>query len=527
MIEKNTQFSHSILWSLQKSFFQNRGYRAWNDGRVVPYYVTNNNHFAYNAAQTVIQTLLCMLQNRQIDEQNPIYLMELGTGSGKFSFLFLNNLIKLIEIYRIDKKIRIKYIMSDFTQKNIDYWKSQPQLRKYIEDNIIEFAIFDADLLDDDNIVLQNSEYKLTNKDIVNPLILIGNYFFDGIRVDHIRYQSKNQPLALAMSTIYKKDNQLNIDNMQEIDNLDNRLSVNFSFENIVNNHYNIEGVSPESVSIANVILTEYANDDSLENKYFSIPTQAIKVIDYFIKFTNNKFMLLSHDNGVTSSTEFYQNEPSISFHGSFSIAVNFDFIAKYIMHKSGGSYLLSEPVSSLKAILAMSGGCNENLSANNSIQTVFNNGHNYVDGNSFLDLKNALLNINDNKVKNSSNGQSSSQNDKDMHLNIRQIICLLKFSRCDPDIFYSIADHLAKEISLNNHIQYIDWLVICLGKIADNFYFIGYKDIPFELARIYHLLSQYKFAVEYYNLSKKYFSTDQISDHNINLCMMEINKNK
>ena len=72
----------------------------------------------------------CMKPNAKLplDPNEPLYIIELGAGSGKFSYLMLKALEELREVsdFPIDK---IVYVMTDFTENNFNFWRDHPSLK--------------------------------------------------------------------------------------------------------------------------------------------------------------------------------------------------------------------------------------------------------------------------------------------------------------------------------------------------------------------------------------------------------------
>jgi hypothetical protein len=63
-----------------------------------------------------------------LDVNEPLYIIELGAGSGKFSFFMLKALDELKEICDFPMN-KIVYIMTDFTENNFNFWSDHPSLK--------------------------------------------------------------------------------------------------------------------------------------------------------------------------------------------------------------------------------------------------------------------------------------------------------------------------------------------------------------------------------------------------------------
>jgi SAM-dependent MidA family methyltransferase len=92
LLEQRQSFSQSLLWEIQRHYFAARGADAWRSGEV-PHYVTSNPVIADAYAEIVF----AFRRDRQalFPGDEPLYLCELGSGSGRFAFHFLKRLLRL------------------------------------------------------------------------------------------------------------------------------------------------------------------------------------------------------------------------------------------------------------------------------------------------------------------------------------------------------------------------------------------------------------------------------------------------
>src|SRR5579864_9651945 len=93
LLETDVPLSQSLIWGLQRGFYAQRGLKAWNED-LVPSYITNNPFIAEIFAGIVAAFVQdCMsterLSNAPLSPENPLRILELGAGTGKFSYLFL------------------------------------------------------------------------------------------------------------------------------------------------------------------------------------------------------------------------------------------------------------------------------------------------------------------------------------------------------------------------------------------------------------------------------------------------------
>jgi hypothetical protein len=97
-LEDFTRCSESHLWKLMMSFYDRKGIESWSQG-VVPHFITCNSFIgkAYaKVLQGFIRDAVCGGQ-MSLDTSEPLYIVELGTGSGKFSYYMLKALEEMSE----------------------------------------------------------------------------------------------------------------------------------------------------------------------------------------------------------------------------------------------------------------------------------------------------------------------------------------------------------------------------------------------------------------------------------------------
>jgi hypothetical protein len=107
VLEDFTRCSDSLLWKLMMSFYDRKGVESWSQG-IVPHFITCNafigrtSVYALHELATTdrvgayAKVLLGFLRDCKqpnaklpLDSSEPLYIVELGAGSGKFSFFML------------------------------------------------------------------------------------------------------------------------------------------------------------------------------------------------------------------------------------------------------------------------------------------------------------------------------------------------------------------------------------------------------------------------------------------------------
>lgn len=476
-IEQNTRFSNSLLWKYQRDYFAARGVDAWAKGDV-PFYVTSNVVIANNYAQIAIRFIIDNINNKSINPEKPIYMFELGTGSGKFSYLFLSKLTTLFKEFNLDH-LKFCYVMTDFTNNNLAFWQGHQSLKPFLEKGMLDFAIYQIGETQDINLI--NKKISLGTNSCENPIIVVGNYIFDTVPHDVFRVYSGNLEQGL-ITTKTPEDNKTDTG----IISLD-RLLTEFNFSPATLPYYNNEAMDN--------ILKQYTTEISTGT--FLVPMGAIHCMDNLRRLSNNRLLLITCDKGYASTVSLNNlGTPHIAFHGSFSMMVNFDFLARYLIN-IGGDSLINEDYEGTKVVVLGIGQKFNNLPETKCAYDQFNT---HLATNDFLLIKNFII--------------------RDISaLNLEQLLALLKFSYWDCDIFFSIASQLAKIVTQGSP-GYLNTLRAGLKKLEANYYFIkNYKNIPFELAHIYQVLGDYPEAIKHYQNSINWFGEESAAFFNCGLC--------
>src|SRR4051794_16708440 len=104
-LDTKQRLSQSILWKLQRNYFDREGIAAWSAG-AVPHHITSSPFIADAYARVVFGFLRdCHAATAQVknssfaplDSSQPVYIVELGSGPGRFAYLFLK---RFLNVYR-------------------------------------------------------------------------------------------------------------------------------------------------------------------------------------------------------------------------------------------------------------------------------------------------------------------------------------------------------------------------------------------------------------------------------------------
>ncbi|HUE95068.1 MAG TPA: hypothetical protein VMN39_00320, partial [Longimicrobiaceae bacterium] len=184
VIETGVPLSESLLWQLQRSFYDRRGTTAWSEG-AVPFYVTSNPFMTRAYARVIVGFLRDSAAALGSDSEpwskfreQPAYIVELGAGSGRFAFLLLRQLRTMLRAlvpgWGDGSPPPIRYVMTDFTETNLRAWAEHPALQPFVAEGLLDFARFDAER--DRELTLLHSGTVLAPGTATGPIVAIANY---------------------------------------------------------------------------------------------------------------------------------------------------------------------------------------------------------------------------------------------------------------------------------------------------------------------------------------------------------------
>lgn len=475
-IEENKRFSESHLWTAQRQYYDQKGVDAW-DGDV-PFYITSNPFIASCYAEIVIRFIQDWLRHHPQAKQNTFYILELGVGTGQFSYYTMKKIFELRDALQMSD-IKIQYIMSDFTESNLNFWKTHAALQPYQEQKCLDYAVYDLE--NDESITLHNSGLTLTAGTTKNPIIVFANYIFDSVVND--TFSVKDSELKEALVSLKTPKNNLMNNNPIKWE------KVNIKYqENEIDSQYYAD-------KHLNDILFDYRN--SLKDTNFLFPIGPLRCIQNLNRISNNKLLLISSDKGYSTLPELEDLDyPQLDFHGSFSVMVNYHAIGNYFKRHQGDCFYQT-PRDGLSSAIFSSGFQLADLPETKKVLTKSIEGFSPSD---FFNLYEHMNEANENVTLNS----------------FASFLCL---SGWDPFIFYNISAEII-ELLHDANDDLINYLLKNIHKVHDNFYFVpGCDDVYFALGLFYYELDHYQDALKYYHLSEKYFDVSFESVYNIALC--------
>jgi tetratricopeptide (TPR) repeat protein len=487
VLDQSQRLSRSTLWRLQRNYFDRQGIRAWSRGPV-PHYITTNPFIARAYARVVFGFIRdCRAapsanENGDLsplDFSQPVYIIELGSGSGRLAFHFLK---KFADLYRrsVLKDVPFKYVMTDFAEQNIDYWRAHASLQPFVEQGVLDFARFDAE--QDCELKLYHGGETLTAESVKNPMVVLANYFFDSIPQD-VFYIEGGQ-LHECLVTLSSSQEETNLDDPEILDR------IQIAYEN--------HPTSPEYYDDPdlNRILQDY--QQRLAGTTILFPCAALQCIRRLRQLSTGRMLLLSGDKGyIKEEALLGRGEPELNLHGSFSMMVNYHAIGQYFQNHGGHVLHAAHRHNSINICAFLLG----------------DHPHDYVETRqAFIET---IENCGPDDFYTLAKGVAKNYD----ALTLEQLLSLLRLSGWDAKIFRESFP------ALLNHVESAppplkQELYCALQQVWDNYYHIGEEhDLAFYMAMLLYGMQYYPEALEHFQRSLRLYGPDPSTFYNMAMC--------
>jgi len=311
VFEERQPFARSVLWDLQRNYFLTRSVRAWQQEEV-PQYITTNPTVANSYAEIVFAFLRDRdrLQPGGGAAAQPLHVCELGAGSGRFAFHFLSRLAELCAQQGVPLA-RFRYVLTDLVDSNLAFFREHPRFAPFFAQGVLDTALFDV--VSPAPLRLQGSGRTLDAGALEQPLVVFANYLFDSVPQDlfHVRAGA----CAQALVTLAVDEDPRGMAPDVLLSRLDHRLD----YEPLAGPAYG-EPYLQE-------ILDGYRR--TLPEAYLSIPSAGLRCLEWMKGLSRAGMLLVSSDKGYHRVDAAGANAGFLR-HGSFSLDVNYDAIARY-----------------------------------------------------------------------------------------------------------------------------------------------------------------------------------------------------
>lgn len=320
-LDRDRRLSESIIWKLQRAYYERQGPAAWATG-TVPSYVTSNPAVARAYADLLFGWLRDWHRSGELDLSQPVNVVELGSGAGKFGFLLAKRFFSLHRESRL-AAVPVRLVLTDLAGANVDFWRQHPKLAPFVSEGLVDFARFDVE--HDDSLELTESGELLSSETVANPVGAIANYVLDSIPQDAFAVVAGR--LHESLVTVHAVDLPENPDDAEAMGHL--RLEYR---------RREVEAAGYYGVRAWDAVLAEY--EETLPDTAFVFPRAALACVERLRALGGGRLLFVSGDMGHATHADLIgRDEPGLNVHGSFSLLVNHHALAA-VCERSGGAAL-------------------------------------------------------------------------------------------------------------------------------------------------------------------------------------------
>ena len=326
VVDPAQPLSRSLLWRLQRNFFDRAGVEAWTEG-IVPHYITSNPWIADAYAQVVLGWLRDHAAAGALDLGAPVHLLELGCGPGRFGYLFLRRIFDLLNRSSLPP-ITLRYVLSDFTESTLDVLRSHPSLQPLVAAGVLDFARYDAG--EDLDLALSESGEVLSPGRLANPLVVIANYLFDGLPQDCFHFGADGEFEEGLVALVSPQPEPIRDDPA-----LLERVEIHWSRRPAAD--------APYGEPDLDRLVAHYRQ--RLRATTLLFPVGGLRCLRNLAHLSGGRLLLLSADKGYSDDALLEgREEPGFAIHGSVSMMVNYPVLGQFLKDR-GGDLLATTPL--------------------------------------------------------------------------------------------------------------------------------------------------------------------------------------
>lgn len=480
VIEAEKPFSESLIWQLNRDYYDKEGIDAWSDG-TVPHHLTSNSMVGKTYAELIFGFLKDLARKGQTKEK--VYILELGAGHGRLAFHILKHLEKLTELPHLNLPPYC-YVLSDIVEENLNFFQNHAQFQPYFEKGLLEVAYFDA--IGGNEISLRYSGKQILSKSLNQPLLVIANYFFDSIPKDLFHFN--NTKVSTGTVSIKSQEKPKVDKTIKDLKNLD----LTFHLNPIKSPFY--------ENTILNEIIEDYRL--SLFNTYLFFPNAGFKCIDNLCDLSQKGMILLSMDKGYHELHDLENaKKPDMVAHGSMSFWVNYHAIGAYC-EKNGGHAIFPK-----FSTFHLELGCLFFMPEAETFTELTNAYHRYVDDFGPDDFT----------------GMKKFTYKHIAEMNLRELIGMLRMSYYDSAMFVNVLPRLKQvfqRITFNDRNR----LAQTMHQTWDMYFYLNEpEDLAFEMGGMLYALGYYKEALDYFKYSVNNYGQTPDVFYNKALCYYQL----
>jgi hypothetical protein len=455
--------SESRVWDLLRDYYERSGSEAFAE---VPHQVVDNPFVPAAYARVVVGYLRDCARTGVLDLDEPLYIVELGAGAGRFGHGFVREISALLDALPLELP-DVVYVMTDLAERTIADWEANPALAE----PMLDFARFDVAA--GETLRLRRRGIELSAP-LANPLVVLANYVFDSVPVDAFAIEEgeiEECLLAVSGTDIEK-------------------MSLRYERRPVEPDRYGDEDLDG--------LLAHYAA--ALDDTVVTIPRAALDCVRRLRALSGDRLLLLTADKAHTTEAGLAgRAEPELSRHGSFSLMVNLHALSWYA-ERHGGE--------------AMHGGDRHTTIA---VAALLFGGADHAETRLAYDDAIERFGPDDLFILAEGVEKAAAQ------LSVAELVALLRLSLWDSFTLLGISDALLERLPEADGAVREDLRDALFEVYERDFHVPGEGDLPFTLGLILYDLGDYEEALACFEASRDRHGPDSSTEYNIGLCREQL----
>lgn len=335
------RLSQTTLWDQQARAYKSLGIDAWTQ-RGVPSYLSSNPFIAKRYAQIAFGYVVEAVAAKRIQRAHPVFLFELGAGTGRFSYLFLKYFLHLIGESPF-KDLTIRYVMTDLSQELIANWKKHPYFQRLVQSGILDFA--QLDLSRPSAFRLQNSNETIKAGFCRNSSVVIANYLFGYLASD--LFAVRKGALVEGLVTLNTKG--VTSAKAPQVEDLQCKTR----YRKLPANAYYPDKHWNDAL---------HATASELPDTPFTLPIGAYCALDFFRSVSKEGYCFLAADRGAVTPQQIVDLQGvSVSRNALCAVAINCRALVHYFKQRGEMACTTRQPHPTFVVMVAAAGSSIEN----------------------------------------------------------------------------------------------------------------------------------------------------------------------
>jgi hypothetical protein len=459
-----TPLSQSRLWDLQRAYYEERATGAF---AAIPHQVVDN-PFVAEAYARVVLGFLRDCARGGLEPSEPLYIVELGAGAGRFAHGFVRELGARLATLPLQLPPFV-YVMTDLAESTLEDWAANAAL----EDERLDFARFDVAA--DATLTLRRRGIELTQ--LTNPLVVIANYLFDSVPADAFAVGADTIEECLVSVTG------------------DDVASMELAYT-----------TGPVAVVVRgdrdlDALLEHYRTN--LSHTVVTVPRAAIECLGRLRRLAGDRLLVLAGDKAHSTEEALgYRTEPELRRHdGAFSLMVNFHALGWYAQRQGGEALSAGDRHETVDVGAFLFGGppggyAETRLAYDDAIER--------FSPDDLLALAEGVE-------------RAAGQ------LSVTELVALLRLSGWDAFTLLGVVDAL-RELAADADPAVQEDLRHALYETYDRHYSVpGEGDLPFAIGLLLFEMEDYEDALEFFEASLEQHGPDPATEQNIALCEAQL----